>query len=50
MKNCSKNLRNIRNNTGSLYWGWRLFRLTPGMITADNVQTIVRTIQTGGGW
>lgn len=30
--------------------GWRLFRLTPDMITVDNVQTIARTIQTGGGW
>ena len=30
--------------------GWRLFRLTPDMITVDSVQTIARTIQTGGGW
>lgn len=30
--------------------GWRLFRLTPDMITVDNVQTIARTIQTGGSW
>ena len=30
--------------------GWRLFRLTPEQITVGNVQTIARTIQTGGGW
>ena len=30
--------------------GWRLFRLTPDMINVDNVQTIARTIQTGGRW
>ena len=30
--------------------GWRLFRLTPDMINVDNVQTIARTIQTGGSW
>ena len=30
--------------------GWRVFPLTPEQITVDNVQTIARTIQTGGSW
>lgn len=35
---------------GAAEYGYRVFRLTPDMITADNVQTIVRCVQTGGGW
>ena len=35
---------------GAAELGWRVFRLTPDMITVDNVQTIVRSIQTGGHW
>lgn len=30
--------------------GFRVFRLTPDMITVDNVQMIIRSIQTGGHW